>query len=102
MRRCVVDIVGSANAMIAASPLREILTSIHVLVLPQQVTVGKANEAFDEDGRPRDPALQTRAEGLGAALAQLLQKLAVEPGSASPGGRTGPLERRHGTRSLRP
>ncbi len=103
---------GKTAAIMSASPgelggqrglrhLREILASIHVLVLPQQVTVGKANEAFDEDGRPRDPALQTRAEGLGAALARLLQKLAAEPGSASPGGRTGPLERRHGTRSLR-
>ena len=54
---------GKSAAIMSASPgelggqrglrhLREILASIHVLVLPQQVTVGKADEALTSMGGP--------------------------------------------------
>jgi NAD(P)H-dependent FMN reductase len=77
---------GKVACLMSASPgalgglrglvhLRAILGNIKVLVLPEQVAVPKANEAFDPDGSLKDPAQQKAVEGLGAQLARAISKL---------------------------
>ena len=77
---------GKAAALMSASPgalgglrglvhLRSILQNIKVIVLPDQVAVTKAGDAFNPDGSLKDPKQHAAVEGLGAKLAQLLSKL---------------------------
>ena len=80
---CFVDKVA---ALMSASPgalgglrglvyVRAILGNIKVLVLPEQVSVSRANEAFNPDGTLKDPKQQAAVEGLGKKLVQVLSKL---------------------------
>lgn len=75
-----------AAALVSASPgalgglrglvtVRSILGNIGVLVLPGQVAVSKAHEAFDADGSLKDAKQQASVQGVGANLAKLLTKL---------------------------
>lgn len=77
---------GKAAALMSASPgalgglrglvhVRSILGNIGVLVLPDQVAVPKANEAFNDDGSLRDPKQHAAVAALGKSLAALLTKL---------------------------
>jgi len=78
--------VGKVAALMSASPgglgglrglvhVRSILSNIHVLVLPDQVAVPRAHEAFSPDGTLKEPKQQTSVEQLGRHLADLLMKL---------------------------
>mgnify|MGYP002526580477 FL=1 len=51
--------------------VRSILASIGVMVLPDQVAVAKAFEAFGEDGQLVDERKQAQVEKLGAELARV-------------------------------
>jgi chromate reductase len=73
-------------ALLAASPggfgglrglvhLRAILGNIGVIVLPGQMAVAKAHEAFQPDGTMFNRHQQTAVENLGAELAGILAKL---------------------------
>ncbi|MGE0610596.1 MAG: NADPH-dependent FMN reductase [Pirellulales bacterium] len=77
---------GKAAALMSASPgalgglrglvhVRSILSNINVLVLPDQVAVPKAHEAFAADGTLKDPKQHGAVMGLGEKLAKLLEKL---------------------------
>jgi NAD(P)H-dependent FMN reductase len=77
---------GKAAAIMSASPgalgglrglvtVRSILGNIRVLVLPDQIAVVKAHEAFNADGSLKDAKQQAAVEALGAKLTQLLMKL---------------------------
>jgi NAD(P)H-dependent FMN reductase len=77
---------GKAAALMSASPgalgglrglvhVRAILGNINVLVLPEQVAVPKANDAFNPDGSLRDARQQANVENLGKRLAAVLAKL---------------------------
>jgi NAD(P)H-dependent FMN reductase len=77
---------GKAAAIMSASPgalgglrglvhVRSILGNIGVLVLPDQVTVPKASEAFDDQGNLKDTTKQAGVEGLGRSLAELLGRI---------------------------
>jgi len=77
---------GKAAALMSASPgalgglrglvhVRSILSSIGVLVLPDQLAVARAFEAFAADGSLKDAKLQEGIQGLGKALSALLAKL---------------------------
>jgi chromate reductase len=77
---------GKVAALLAASPggfgglrglvhVRAILGNIGVLVLPDQLAVGKAHEAFNSDGTMANPKQQAAVEALGANLATILSKL---------------------------
>ena len=46
-----------------------------MLVLPQQVAVAKAHEAFDPDGGLADRKRRAQVESLGADLVAILRKL---------------------------
>lgn len=77
---------GKAAALMSASPgalgglrglvhVRAILGNIGVLVLPDQVTVPKAFEAFDDEGRLKIDTKQSAVEALGKSLVELLAKV---------------------------
>ena len=77
---------GKAAALMSASPgalgglrglvhLRSILGNIGVIVLPDQVAVARAHEAFGPDGSLTDPKQQAGIEALGKTLASILMKL---------------------------
>lgn len=55
--------------------LRAILGSIGITVLPDQIAIGKAYEAFTADGSLADAKQQARVKALGANLAKHLTKL---------------------------
>jgi len=77
---------GTVVALLAASPgplggvrglihLRTILSGIGCLVLPDQLTLRGAGDAFDAEGELRDPKQRDRAEAIGGSLARALQRL---------------------------
>ncbi len=77
---------GKVAALISASPgalgglrglvtLRMILGNIRVLVLPDQLAVSKAHEAFNPDGSLEDAAQQDAVRKIGAKLAETIRKL---------------------------
>ncbi len=77
---------GKVAGLMSASPgalgglrglvtVRSILSNIHVLVLPDQLSVGKAHELFDEAGQLTDPALAAWAVRIGAGVAEMVRKL---------------------------
>ena len=77
---------GKVAALMSASPgalgglrglvhLRSILGNIGVIVLPDQVAVARAHEAFQPDGSLTEPAQQAGIEALGKTLASILMKL---------------------------
>lgn len=77
---------GKVAALMSASPgalgglrgllvVRNCLSSIRVLVLPDQVAVPHANDAFTEDGRLKDEKRHAAVARLGATLAQVIAKL---------------------------
>ncbi len=79
---------GKVAALMAASPgglgglrglvhVRSILSSIGVIVLPDQVAVPRAFEAFDDGGQLKNEKQQAQVRGLGESVAQMLEKLAV-------------------------
>jgi chromate reductase len=78
--------VGKVAGLVAASPgalgglrglvhLRAILGNIKVLVIPDQVAVSKAHEAFTPEGALKDTKQQAAVEKVGAEVASLLAKL---------------------------
>lgn len=81
-----VAFAGKTAALCAASPgalgglrglvhVRAILGNIGVTVLPDQVAVSKAHEAFAADGTLSDAKQAARVKNLGAQLARHLTKL---------------------------
>lgn len=80
---------GKTAALLAASPgalgglrglvhLRAILGNIGVLVLPEQLAVGRAHEAFDEEGGLKDPRQAASVEALIGQLVRVASRLRAE------------------------
>ena len=67
---------GAIGGMRCLVHLRAILGNIKVLVVPEQVSVGKAHEAFNPDGTLQDAKLQAAVGEIGAVVARLTAKLA--------------------------
>lgn len=79
---------GKAVGLVSASPgalgglrglvtVRSILGNIGMIVLPDQMAVAKAHEAFDEDGNLTDEKTAAAVKRVGAELARLTAKVAA-------------------------
>jgi chromate reductase len=77
---------GKVVAIMSASPsglgglrglvaLRSMLENIHCMVLPQQVTVSHAYDAFNPNGQLKDVSLEERVLAQGKKLVDILVKL---------------------------
>jgi len=66
---------GALGGLRGLVHVRAILSSIGVTVLPDQIAVGKAFEAFDENDQLGNVKQQEQVIGLGANLANVLCKL---------------------------
>lgn len=73
---------GKVAALISASPgslggmrglihARSMLENIHVIVMPDQICVSKAHEAFDEDGNLKNDKIKKSIEKIGSNLVDL-------------------------------
>jgi chromate reductase len=80
---------GKVAGLISASPgalgglrglvhLRSILGNIGVLVIPEQVALGSAFEAFDEQGELKDDGVVKRLNSLTRSLSSVTKKLNQE------------------------
>jgi NAD(P)H-dependent FMN reductase len=77
---------GKAVALLSASPgalgglrglvhVRAILGNIGAIMLPDQIAVGQAAQAFNDDGSLKDAKLHGSVTEVGAGLARFLQRL---------------------------
>ena len=66
---------GALGGLRGLVHVRSILSNIGVIVLPDQIAVAKAHEAFNADGFLKDSKQQSGIEGLGHTLASFLMKL---------------------------
>lgn len=66
---------GGLGGLRGLMHVRSILSSIYVLVLPDQKAIPNAYQAFDQNGNLQDSALQEGVQQLGANLANVLAKL---------------------------
>ena len=77
---------GKIAGLMSASPgglgglrglvhVRSILGNIGVLVIPDQVAIAKAHEAFDSDGTLKNKTQEDQVKNIGVTVAKLLMKL---------------------------
>jgi chromate reductase, NAD(P)H dehydrogenase (quinone) len=66
---------GGLGGIRALPNVRTILASMGVHVLPDEFALGKAHEAFDEDGTATSEFVQNKLESLGKALAEMISKM---------------------------
>ncbi len=77
---------GKPAALMSASPgalggmrglrhLRDVLTELQMIVLPKQVSLVAAHQAFDEAGNLRDTTAAGRMDGLAGELVRMVGKL---------------------------
>jgi chromate reductase, NAD(P)H dehydrogenase (quinone) len=77
---------GKVAAIMSASPgalgglrglfaLRQVLANINVLVLPDQLALSKANEAFDSAGNLKDEKQRDRVREISARLVHVAERL---------------------------
>ena len=77
---------GKVAGLVSASPghlggirglavLRSILSNIGVIVIPTQMAISRANDAFEPDGELKDERQQAAVESVGAEVASFAAKL---------------------------
>lgn len=66
---------GALGGLRGLVHLRAILSNINVLVLPEQISISNAAEAFSAEGQLVDTAKQVAIQGLGQKLAATIAKL---------------------------
>jgi len=77
---------GKVAGLMAASPgalgglrglvtVRSILGNIGVIVIPEQVAIPKAYEAFNEDGSLKDQKHQEQVRNIGARVTEVTRRL---------------------------
>lgn len=77
---------GKACGLLAASPgaigglrglrhVRQILTQLQMVVVPQEFALGKAHESFDESGKIKDETARKLANNVGESLVRMTRML---------------------------
>lgn len=66
---------GALGGLRGLVTVRSILGNLGMIVLPEQLAISKANEAFDTNGNLKDPKFQSQVQNLGGQLAVFLFKL---------------------------
>lgn len=66
---------GALGGLRGLVHVRMILTTLKILVVPEQAAVGQANKAFDEQGELIDEKQRAAVHSVGAAAARLAAKL---------------------------
>jgi len=66
---------GALGGLRGLVTVRSVLSNIQVIVLPNQIAVSHAHEAFNDDGTMKEPKRQQQIEGLGRELAEFIAKL---------------------------
>jgi len=66
---------GALGGLRGLVHVRAILGNIKVLVLPEQIAISKADEAFNADGSLKDSKQQAAVEKIAARVVQLVSKL---------------------------
>jgi len=66
---------GALGGLRGLVTVRSLLSNLNVIVLPTQVAVPKAHEAFDAEGKLKDAKQQASIETLGRDLAGFLAKI---------------------------
>jgi chromate reductase, NAD(P)H dehydrogenase (quinone) len=68
---------GALGGLRGLTHLRAILQTLNVLVLPEQVALGRAHEAFNEDGSLKDAKQQAALAALAKKLTDVCARLAA-------------------------
>lgn len=66
---------GVLGGLRSLTHLRQVLGNIKVLVLPEQIGIARANEAFLDTGKLKDAAQQGVVDRIGAAVVGTIRKL---------------------------
>lgn len=66
---------GTLGGLRGLVHVRSILGNIGVMVLPDQMTIAKSHEAFNEDGSLKDKKQEDQVKKIGANVAKILLKL---------------------------
>jgi NAD(P)H-dependent FMN reductase len=66
---------GALGGLRGLVHIRTLLENLKVLVIPEQVAISRAYEAFNVDGTLKDPKQHNSIENLGSNLSKLLIKL---------------------------
>ncbi len=68
---------GGLGGIRALPNVRSILGSMGVLVLPDEFALGKAHEAFNDDGTAKSDFVREKLENLGKALTDFIARIKV-------------------------
>ncbi|MBE9177774.1 NAD(P)H-dependent oxidoreductase [Oculatella sp. LEGE 06141] len=71
----VISVLGGQSNSNALNDLRVIMRWVHAWVIPEQVAIGQAWKAFDEDGKILDENLSKRLDQFAQSLVENTQKL---------------------------
>lgn len=72
----VISVLGGQSNSNALNDLRIIVRWVHGFVIPEQIAVGQAWQAFDSEGKLKDPKLAERFDGFAQSLVDYTAKLA--------------------------
>jgi NAD(P)H-dependent FMN reductase len=70
---------GGFGALSGLAHLRQILTKLTVLVIPEQVTVSRADEAFNQDGSFADPRNLKAVTAVAKRLVEVTMRVTTQP-----------------------
>lgn len=70
-----ISVLGGQSNSNALNDLRIIMRWVHAWVIPEQVAIGQAWNAFDEDGQLKDKKLAERFDQFAKSLLQYVQRL---------------------------
>lgn len=68
---------GALGGLRGLFALRLMLSNIKVIVLPEQVAISKANEAFDDNGKLKEEKQQASIENLGKRVVEVARRLSM-------------------------